>query len=142
MPTTSYWECPKCHKEFAKTNQSHKCEIVDVKDLFRRHDPSLYALYKHLLAAIKGIGKWKITTSSKAITLYTAGRKAFLGISVHRKYLDLWFFLENKTEEFPVYKVVQPTKKKYGHFVRIYSKDDIDDLLIAWLAESYTLMNE
>jgi hypothetical protein len=139
MPSTTFWKCPVCKKEFAKKNQSHKCEVVDIKDLFRHHDPALFALYKHFLVSLRSVGKFTVTTSKKAITLYSSSRKAFLGINVRRQCLDIWFLLETKTEEFPVYKVVQPSKTKFGHFVRLYSTSDVDTLLIKWIGQSYKL---
>jgi hypothetical protein len=138
MPAV-FWKCPVCKKEFAKKNQSHKCEVVDIKDLFTQRDPKLFTLYKSFIASLHTIGKFAVTTSKKAITLYSPARKAFLGISVRRECLDLWFWLDHRTEEFPVYKSIQTSKKKFGHFVRLYTVNDIDALMVKWIEQSYKL---
>lgn len=142
MKTSKIWKCPKCKKEFARLNQSHKCEIVKVETLFLRREPKLFDIYQKLLKSLKINGLWIETTSSKAITLYTENRKAFLGIEPKKAHLDIWFLLDKKIEEFPIYKVLQPSKNKFGHFVRLYDKKDIDSYLINLIGESYDLMSQ
>lgn len=143
MTTTikKIWKCPVCKKEFAKTNQSHKCEIVKVETIFLNKDVGLFNIYKDLLHKLKTKGNRKITTSRKAITIYTNSRKAFLGIEPKKTFLDIWFLLDRKVDEFPVFKILQPSKNKFGHFARLYDKKDIDEVLIKWIEESYDLMN-
>lgn len=140
--TKAIWKCPKCKKEFAKLNQSHKCEIVNVETLFLHREPKLFDIYQKLLKSLKTNGLWIETTSSKAITLYTENRKAFLGIEPKKVHLDIWFLLDKKIKEFPIFKVLQSSKNKFGHFVRLYDKKDIDAYLIKLIGESYDLMSQ
>jgi len=140
--TKAIWKCPKCKKEFAKLNQSHKCEMVKVETLFLRRELKLFDIYQKLLKSLKTNGLWIETTSSKAITLYTENRKAFLGIEPKKAFLNIWFLLDKKIEEFPIFKVLQPSKNKFGHFVRLYDKKDIDAYLINLIGESYNLMSQ
>lgn len=135
------WECPECHKEFARQNQSHQCAIVPVDALFSGKKAAWKPVYEMLLQRIAGIGNFKITTSAKAITLYAASRFAFMGVVVKANGLDLWFALGERIDEFPVYKIVQPSANRFGHFVRITEPADIDPLLVRWLQQSYDFIN-
>ncbi len=138
---TIYWECPICHKEFARQNQSHKCEVVAVENLFENKQSHLFEIYQELLDKMKIIGEFKVTTSSKAITIYTENRKGFMSMEPKKKFIDLWFYLDKSLEEFPVFKVVQATSKKYAHFVRLEEKADVDNFLIGLLQESYSFVS-
>lgn len=132
-----YWECPFCHKEFARQNQSHKCEIVAVETLFLNKANHLIDVYQELLKKMKPIGNFRVTTSSKAITIYTENRKGFMSMEPKKKFIDLWFYLDRQLDEFPVFKVVKASGKKYAHFVRLEETGDVDSYLIGLLGESY-----
>ena len=133
----TYWKCPLCNKEFAKPNQSHKCEVVAVEELFVDKNPAIWDLYQYFIQQIQPIGEWKVTTSKKAITIYAANRVAFMGIEVKRKWLDIWFALDSKWDEFPIYKILQASPKKFGHFVRLYDAEDVSQVLVNLLTASY-----
>ena len=65
----------------------------------------------------------------------------FLAVKPKKFYLDIEFLLPEKTEEFPVYKVVQATKLKYAHFMRLESPDEVDEQLISWLKMAFESCN-
>ena len=135
------WQCQVCKKEFAKINQSHKCEVVDVNTLFYNKGADLFDLYEYLLSNLKKIGGWTVTTSKKAITIYAESKIAFVGIEIRKSSIDIWFVLNRRIEEFPIYKIEQPSKNKFGHFLRLQTKGDIDKVLIKWIKESYDFVN-
>lgn len=136
------WKCRICKKEFARKNQSHKCEIVDINFLFYNKDPALRDLYEDFLSKIRNIGSWTVTASRKAITLYAACKVAFLGIEIRKSHLDIWFAMDKRIDEFPVFRILQASKDKFGHFVRLQSKDEIDDVLINWIKQSYNYITD
>lgn len=131
------WTCPSCKKTFAKNKQSHKCEVVLLADLFEGKSPHIPKLFEALLAGIQPTMAATVTTSRKAITLYAPSHKAFLGIEVKRKWLDIWFRLDRSIDEFPVFKVVKPSANIFGHYVRLHDPEDIDLILIDWIQEAY-----
>jgi chloramphenicol O-acetyltransferase len=139
---SSYWECPICHKEFARQNQSHQCEVVAIESLFELKQGNVLEVYHELLKKMNKIGNFKITTSSKAITLYTENRKGFMCLQPKKKFIDLWFYLDKSFEEFPVFKVVQASSKKFAHYVRLEEKADVDSFLIGLLKESYDVISK
>ena len=135
------WTCPKCGKTFAKNNQSHKCEVVKLEDLFEGRAAHLPELFEQFIVALQPVGDFKITTSRKAITLYAPSHKAFLGIELKKNFLDIWFVLGNKADEFPVFKIVQPSKHRFGHYVRLASEEDLEFLPLGLIKRAYDRVN-
>ena len=134
------WICPDCNKQFAKPHQWHQCVVMKVETLFYSKRPELHDLYSRLLSKLKSLGEFSITTSLKAITLYAPNHKSFLVIEPKKQWLDVWFPLDRRIEEFPVFKILQPSKKRFAHFVRLQNPEGIEDIPMAWLKESYLLI--
>ncbi|MBA3899267.1 MAG: hypothetical protein H0X62_03505, partial [Bacteroidetes bacterium] len=118
-------------------NKSHQCEVVAVESIFENKQSHLFEIYQELLKKMKVIGNFKVTTSAKAITIYTENRKGFMCLQPKNKFIDLWFYLDKSIEEFPVFKIVKSSSKKFAHFVRLEEKADVDNFLIGLLQESY-----
>jgi hypothetical protein len=131
------WVCSSCHKEFAKANQSHMCEVVALESIFLRKDAQLIDLYHTLIETIRPVGVFTETTSRKAITLYSFNKKAFLIIEPKKAFLDVYFFLGRKVDEFPVFKIAQVSRNKFAHYIRIQSAEDIDRQVIKWARQAY-----
>ena len=134
------WTCPTCNKTFAKVNQSHFCVVVPIESLFENRAAHLPELFQGMIDLIEGIGDFRITTSRKAITLYAANHKAFLGVELKKKFLDIWFFSPVETDEFPVFKVLRPTKKKYALFVRLENEEDLEMFPVHLVKGSYDMI--
>jgi hypothetical protein len=135
----TYWECPICHKEFAKANQSHMCVVVDVKSIFEGKHEKLFGIYTHLIQRLEPLLDFKITTSTKTITLYTQNRRGFLCIQPKKAFVDLWFYLNKKMEDFPVFKITPTAKNKFAHYVRLEEMQDVDNFLLGLISEGYEL---
>jgi len=78
--------------------------------------------------------------SVKNAILFQA-KSNFLAVKPKKTSLDIEFLLPEKTEEFPVHKIVQATKTKFAHFVRIGSPDDVDQQIIKWLRMAFECCN-
>ena len=135
------WQCPNCNKTFAKVNQHHQCVEVPVQEIFLNKSPHLSDVYQHLLNQLHSIGGFTVTTSLKSITLYGPQHKSFLIIQPKRKWIDIWFPLDHKVEDFPVFKIQQPSKSRYAHFVRLEDEEDLSPIVLEWIAEAHQLTN-
>ncbi len=131
------WTCQRCGKTFAKENQSHKCERVELASLFEGRSPHLEGIFEEMLPLLQQIGPLTVTTSKKAITLYAPSHKAFLGIELKKRFLDIWFTLEEKYDEFPVFKVVKPSKYRFAHYVRLSYLEDLETLPLHLIEQAY-----
>lgn len=134
------WTCPVCGKTFAKPKQSHKCEQVDIDDLFDGKAAYLPGLYATLLQRVQERFPCRPSFSRKAITMYAANHQSFLVVHPKRDALDLWFPLDRKEQTFPIFKIIQASKSRYAHYVRLEVPEEIDALLLTWIAEAHQLV--
>jgi len=79
--------------------------------------------------------------SVKNAILFQA-KSNFLAVKPKKTHLDIEFVLNEKVEEFPIYKTFQTTKSKYAHFVRLESPEEADEQLIQWLRKAYKISSE
>ncbi|MDX2045575.1 MAG: DUF5655 domain-containing protein [Chitinophagaceae bacterium] len=119
------WSCPLCKKEFVKQNQYHKCETIPVDVLFKFNHKFL-ALYRELIKQAGRLGKIKITTSLKAISL--SRQTCFAVLYPKKDGVDIGIFLDSAADDFVVYKKVSYTKIKTVNWVRIYDTADIKEI--------------
>jgi Domain of unknown function (DUF5655) len=136
------WKCSVCGKEFAKNNQSHMCVQKNVEDLFLRSEAGIFEAYNSLIQKLSKRLQFTITTSSKSITLYAPNHKAFYVMKPGKTFLDSFFILDEKLEDFPVYKVAQPSKTKFAHFIRFYAASDVDKIVLSLIEQSYRLIGK
>jgi len=86
---------------------------------------------------VKKLKDVKINSVKKAI-LFTA-KSHFLAVKPKKEFLDIEFVLPEKVEKFPVHKIVQASKTKWAHFVRLESPDEVDEQLLTWINRAYDI---
>jgi len=83
-------------------------------------------------------GDFKIEPVKDAIILRKSA--AFITVRIQKNCLDISFKLDEHIEEFPVYKSLQISKRRWFHALKIESPDEIDTQLVQWLRRSYELV--
>jgi len=79
--------------------------------------------------------------SVKNAILFQA-KSNFLAVKPKKAHLDIEFVLDEKVDEFPIYKTFQATKSKCAHFVRLESPEEVDEQLIQWFRKAYKISSE
>jgi predicted transport protein len=133
------WKCPNCGRSFRNTNQDHSCIITDLETHFVNKQQNVidaYAVIKSEAMKLDGV---KINSVKNAI-LFQA-KSNFLAVKPKKTHLDIEFVLNERIEEFPIYKTFQATKSKIAHFVRLKSSDEVDEQLISWLKMAFKSCN-
>jgi predicted nucleic-acid-binding Zn-ribbon protein len=131
------WKCPKCHREFAKNNQSHSCTIYTLDKHFERKD---YAkkLFDFLVGQInKNIGPIKIESLPCCIHLVSS--YTFGGVWALKDRIRIDFRLAREIETRKKHKVIKISKNRYLYYFDLKNQKEIDNELIVWLKEAYRL---
>lgn len=136
------WTCPRCDKTFQKENQGHMCAVVELDHLFLGKEPHIRPLFEELIEKAAALGEFRITTSPKSITMYSPADKAFWVLEPKKKWLDGFFLLDRAVNEFPVYRIAQPSRNRYAHFVRFTEAADLDRFVLSLLEEAYALSRQ
>ena len=109
-------------------------ELIQIVQAFGA-ERDVKIIFEKLLSVIEAYEGITINSVKNAI-LCTA-RSHFLAIKPKKAWLDIEFVLDEKVDEFPIYKTIQATKTKWAHFIRLGSPHEIDEQLISWLKRSY-----
>ncbi len=131
------WTCPKCKREFKSENQFHSCVVISVEDHFAKRPPRIRDLYHSLMEAVTDFGPMKTEAVKNAIMVKNG--PTFLAIKPRKDHIIVEFALDRPVDEFPVYKVMQYSKSKWAHYLKLDDQADIDELLLGWLREAYDL---
>jgi hypothetical protein len=95
--------------------------------------------FEKILTYLEGFDGIKINSVKNAI-LFTASSH-FLAVKPKKAWLDIEFVLNEKLEGFPIHKTVQATKKKWAHFMRLQSPDEVDEQLMDWIRCAFEVSN-
>jgi hypothetical protein len=96
-------------------------------------------IHDRLLDVVKKIGIFSVSPIKDYIML--KHKSTFLTIKPRKKYLDISFFLPEKTEEFSIFASLQQSKKRVLHAARLEKPADITRPVIQWIKQSYDLTN-
>lgn len=134
------WNCPNCSRSFRNTNQDHGCMIIDLESHFVNKQQNVIDTFEKIKNEIMQLEGVQINSVKNAI-LFQA-KSNFLAVKPKKTNLDIEFVLDEKVDEFPIYKTFQATKSKYAHFVRLESPKEADEQLILWLRKAYKISSE
>lgn len=129
------WTCKICNRTFINTNQDHSCLLVNLESHFYNKQQRVIDTFEKIKNEVLLFEDVQLNSVKNAI-LFRA-KSTFLAIKPKKNFLDIEFILDEKVEEFPIYKTVQASKFKWAHFMRIGSPEDVDEQLIGWIGRAY-----
>jgi hypothetical protein len=121
------WICSTCGRQFRNTNQDHSCLITDLESHFVNKQQNVIDTFEKIKNEVMQLEGVQINSVKNAILFQTK---------------SIEFVLDEKVDEFPIYKTFQATKSKYAHFVRLESPEEVDEQLILWLRKAYKISSE
>ena len=131
------WMCPACGRSFRNTNQRHHCERTTVQAQLRNQPEVVVEIYQKIIAVADAIGPYSRSPIKDYIML--KNKSTFLTIKPRKKYLDITFFLDVATEDFPIFKSLQTSPHRVMHVARFESPKDISPSVKRWIRKSYQL---
>jgi predicted transport protein len=134
------WICSTCGRQFRNTNQDHSCLITDLESHFVNKQQNVIDTFEKIKNEVMQLEGVQINSVKNAILFQT--KSNFLAVKPKKTHLDIEFVLDEKVDEFPIYKTFQATKSKYAHFVRLESPEEVDEQLILWLRKAYKISSE
>ncbi len=134
------WNCPNCGRSFRNTNQDHSCMITDLESHFVNKQQNVIDTFEKIKNEVMQLEGIQINSVKNAI-LFQA-KSNFLAVKPKKTHLAIEFVLDEKVDEFPIYKTFQATKSKWAHFVRLESPEEVDEQLILWLRKAYKISSE
>ena len=130
------WVCPKCHRKFARTRQSHECAPAMTLDEYfstgpERERPIFDAVFGYL----ETLGPIHVEPVSVGIFLKSTG--GFVELRPMTKWVAMSFPLPYTLDHPRIARKMKGSGPKTYHVVNLREPADLDDQVKEWLAESY-----
>jgi predicted transport protein len=111
--------------------------ITDLESHFVNKQQNVIDTFEKIKNEVMQLEGVQINSVKNAI-LFQA-KSNFLAVKPKKTHLDIEFVLNEKVEEFPIYKTFQATKSKCAHFVRLESQEEVDEQLLSWIKNAYEI---
>ena len=131
------WKCPRCHREFAKTNQSHSCILYPLEKHFKNKEFAKN-LFDDLVKKInKKVGPLKI--ESLPCCIHLVSNYTFGAVWAMRDKIRVDFRVDKKITTSKIYKVIRMSANRYLYYFDIKNPEDIDNKFLNWIKSAYSL---
>jgi len=131
MPTRECYHC----KEEIEVGTAHDCWTTTVENLTRGLSDDLMEAWERLIETASEFGDQRIYASHKSIMF--SRKTCYFFVRPQKSFLEIWFFLGRKLNDSRVRNVVETSKVKVGHQLRIKHRDEVEAPLTGWLKEAY-----
>ncbi|MEM9329560.1 MAG: DUF5655 domain-containing protein [Bacteroidota bacterium] len=128
------WTCPKCSRQFQKTNQSHICIKKDVGELFIDKSDDLVLAYDSIYQVVM---QWQpnVASASTKSVVFTS-KRAWMIIKPMRKVLDVKFYCAEVIESDLIHRRVE-YGHKFAYHLRVSHELEVSSELLALLRYGY-----
>jgi hypothetical protein len=133
------WTCPKCGRRFERKGQMHSCKLFPLDDHFKGKDRSK-TLYEKFRFSVKNrLGDFKI--ESLECCIHFVGIFTFVAVKIFKDKIVIDFSLDRSLEKERANKNIQMSAHRYLYNIEIRDENDIDDELMEWIEEAYSIKN-
>jgi hypothetical protein len=131
-------ECYHC-KQWVEEDEPHDCWTTTEKALTKDLSEDLQEAYQKIRETAVEFGEQRIYASHHSIMF---SRKAchFL-VKPRRNFLEFWIFLGRAVKGPHIKKVVESSRVKRAHLLKITHRDEIDPPITDWMKEAYELQD-
>jgi hypothetical protein len=112
-------------------------DTPSINEHFVSKDPSVRALYDHLLKTLKTFGP--IEQDPRKTSIDINRNSALVGVDTRKNCLLLTFKADHKINNPRIEKYEQISARRFYHKVRISTREDFDAELSGWLKAAYAL---
>lgn len=122
------WNCPNCHQKFLNKNQYHSCNERAVEDFLKGKSVHTIELYNYFIDEYRSIGDFVLHPAKSRIAFAAKTRFGYIH-RLGKNFLDVSLtFNKPYRENLCFYRIGEvPGGKIFQHYLRIFSKGDIND---------------
>lgn len=130
------WVCPKCERQFSRTNQGHECApAMSLEEYFSTGPGRERPIFEAVMAHLKSVGPIHIEPVSVGIFLKRA--RSFAQLRPMQKWVALSFSLSRVVSHPLITRKVVTYSGRAYHVVNLCGPEDVDDDIRGWLTEAY-----
>jgi hypothetical protein len=130
------WTCPKCHRGFARSRQSHECAPAMTLDEYFSTGPERERpIFDAVMAHLATLGEVQVEPVSVGIFIKKSG--SFIELRPMQKWVAMTFPLRRRLQHPRIRtKPIDAGRRTY-HRVDLREPTDLDDTIKEWLTESW-----
>ena len=130
------WDCPDCHRRFARKNQAHECApAMTIDDYFATGPARERPIFEAVLAHLETLGDVHVEPVSVGIFLKHA--RGFAELRPKVNWIELAIGLERTVVHSKITRVMRASGARVYHCVRLREPSDVDTDVRNWLTEAY-----
>jgi hypothetical protein len=132
------WICPDCRRQFGRTRQGHECSpAMSLEDYLSTGPPHERPVVEAVLGALEAAGVGPIHVEPVSVGIFLKRARTFAELRPMTRWVAVSFQLP-RTVISPriARKVIDAGRTRY-HVVNVRTPAEVDDELVAWLAEAY-----
>ena len=132
------WKCPRCERKFANVNQTHSCgPPVELAEHFRGRDPSMYLLFRELLAHVRRCGPVTVLPEKTRIAFQV--RMSFMAVAPRQMHLIGHFVFARRVPSPRFQKIDTISPRNHVHHFCLERPDELDAEFDEWIREAYAV---
>ena len=131
-------ECYHC-KQWVEEDEPHDCWTTTEKALTHDLSEDLQEAYQKIRETAVEFGEQRIYASHHSI-MFSRNACHFL-VKPRRNFLEFWIFLGRVVKGPQIKKVVESSRVKRAHLLKITHRDEIDPPITDWMKEAYELQD-
>jgi hypothetical protein len=130
------WTCPKCRRQFGRTNQGHECApAMSLEEYFSTGPAHERPIFDAVMAHLDTVGPVHVEPVSVGIFLKRS--RSFAELRPMRDWVALSFTLSRLVRHRTIIRKVLAYGTGFFHIANLRTLDDLDDDLRGWLTEAY-----
>jgi len=127
-------ECYHC-KQWVEKDEAHDCWTTTEAALTRDLSEDLREAWERLREAASELGEQRIYASHNSIMF--SRKSCYFFVRPKRKFLEVIVFLGRTVRGPQIRNVVESSKVKRAHILRITHRDEVESPITDWLKEAY-----
>jgi hypothetical protein len=132
------WRCPTCGRRFKQRTREHSCTLRTLGSHLDNASAAVKNTVATLQDALATIGPHAMVPVKTMILLRATAN--FAGLVIRRDCLHLEFMLMRPVDHARIHKRQPLGAGRYSHHTRLTSPADVDEELVGWLRESYSMV--
>ena len=129
------WTCEACGREFGK-KQWHVCAPAKSVDAYFADRPALEReIFEVVAAHLRSLGP--LIVEPVNVGIFFKGRRTFVELRPKAKWVDLSFGLNRRVDHPRITRTTRTKTSRTYHAVRVRAPEDIDEVVLGWLTESF-----
>ena len=127
-------ECYHCKQEIEE-GAPHDCWTTTEERLTGELSEDLMDAWERLRETASDFGDQRIYASHKSIMF--SRNACYFFVRPQKSFLEIWFFLGRRLKDTRIRQIVQTSRVKFGHQIRIVHRDQVESPITDWLREAY-----